>query len=105
MKFRLWIKKSLFYWNTIHKANNELLHGCLIDLVEQGEQDSWMHKILLIEHHLETNIASLTKRKIVPLIRRLASLEILEEKQHLKLMVCLSQPMVWFTLQKHVNGS
>ena len=64
-----------------------------------------MQKILLIEHHLETNIASLTKRKIAPLIRRLASLVILEEKQHLKSMVCLSQPMVWFTLQKHANDS
>ena len=105
IKYRIWLKQSRYVWRLINKRNDDLLQGCLQEILEQDQENPWVQNLSEIENAINSSVATITKKQLHDKVVDAAVLFVLEKKIEHGSMQCMPQAKPWFKLQYHVNDS
>ena len=105
VRYRVMLRKSLYYWKLCNKTKDELLKECLQEVMEPGAEDQWFNGIKQIEEEIGTGIAGLTKTQVKSRVVDAAVQFVLNNKREHPSVICMPQPARWFVQQPHVTNS
>ena len=105
IKYRLMLRKSLFYWKLCNKTKDVLLKECLQEVTDPGTEDQWFNDIKRIEEEIGTGIAGLTKTQVKTKVVDAAVQFVLYNKREHPSVTYMPQPTRWFVQQPHVTDS
>ena len=105
IKYRIWLKQSRYVWRLSNKRNDDLLQGCLQEILEQDQENPWVQNLTEIENAINSSVATITKKQLHDKVVDAAVLFVLEKKIEHGSMHCMPQAKPWFKLQYHVNDS